>query len=153
MLTPCLSLSSPVRHREGLRLLRHPQEADHRRPSRHPGQRLGVAGEGQDDGRAAGGDAPEPGPRRRQPGPAAGHRRLGARLLPAVPEPQGRVLQRHLERHQLVYRGQQAGEVVKDFFHKKKQWAFLYIPTIPTLPPSCMISRKPDKGRRLDRTL
>lgn len=119
MLTP-VSLSSPVRHREGLRLLRHPQEADQRRPSRHPGQWLGVAGEGQDDGRAAGGDAPEPGPRRRQPGPAAGHRRLGARLLPAVPEPQGRVLQRHLERHQLVYRGQQAGEVVKDFFHKKK---------------------------------
>ena len=45
-----------------------------------------------------------------RPGPALRHRRLGARLLPAVQERAARLRQGHLPGGQLEGRGRQAGQ-------------------------------------------
>lgn len=68
---------------------------------------MGVVGQGQGDRHFGACDPCEPGPCCWQLDSFAGHRRLGARLLLAVSESQGRVLQRHLERHQLEDRGKE----------------------------------------------
>ena len=93
-------------HRRELRLLRQVQGAVHPGDLDDPGLGLGCAGlraSRRPAHRRAGLRPPE----QRRPGlrPAPRLRRLGARLLPAVQEREGRLLRRAVERRQLARRG------------------------------------------------
>ena len=93
-------------HRRELRLLRQVQGALHPGHVHHPGLGLGRArlrAPRRPAHRRAG--LRPPGQRRPGLGPAARLRRLGARLLPAVQEREGRLLRRPVERRQLARRG------------------------------------------------